>query len=199
MTANSTCAANGPAITMTSVESLPDDVLLAIFQDVYHIPRCDFSNPEYEFGRAPGPGRAHSPSSRYLLTCRRWLIAGTPALYETVILRSVAQAQALEDALASHPIFGVYIRKIRIEGESSPSLEFILSVATGVTDLHMSCRGPSDKAHWPASLLKSVNPKALIVSSNIARIAWEISGETSFPWQAISSWTNLVSALRSLA
>ncbi|KAH7050361.1 hypothetical protein BKA62DRAFT_459626 [Auriculariales sp. MPI-PUGE-AT-0066] len=51
-----------------------------------------------------------------LLVCKRWMCVGTPALYHTVVLRSMAQAKALASALRRCPDFGTYIRRLRVEG-----------------------------------------------------------------------------------
>ncbi|KAJ7165328.1 hypothetical protein C8R46DRAFT_839188, partial [Mycena filopes] len=57
-------------------------------------------------------------TSAYLVTvvCKDWLRVATPLLYNVVLLRSPSQANALEKVLVSHPEFGAFIRKSRVEG-----------------------------------------------------------------------------------
>ncbi|KAH7096241.1 hypothetical protein BKA62DRAFT_720332 [Auriculariales sp. MPI-PUGE-AT-0066] len=59
--------------------------------------------------------RVDSSASDVLLVCKRWLRVATPCLYETVVIRSTAQAHALRAALTRNPQFGTYVRRFRIE------------------------------------------------------------------------------------
>jgi hypothetical protein len=56
------------------------------------------------------------PSSSALLVCKQWLRVATPLLYETVVIRSTGQSDALVDALQSNPEFARYIKNVRLEG-----------------------------------------------------------------------------------
>ena len=51
-----------------------------------------------------------------LLVCKRWMRVGTPALYETVIIRSTAQARAFAAALKHNATLGALVKKLRLEG-----------------------------------------------------------------------------------
>ncbi|KAH7097343.1 hypothetical protein BKA62DRAFT_451495 [Auriculariales sp. MPI-PUGE-AT-0066] len=59
--------------------------------------------------------RVDSSASDVLLVCKRWMRVATPCLYETVVIRSTAQAHALSAALTRNPQFGAYVRRFRIE------------------------------------------------------------------------------------
>ncbi|KAH7097323.1 hypothetical protein BKA62DRAFT_643508 [Auriculariales sp. MPI-PUGE-AT-0066] len=59
--------------------------------------------------------RVDSSASDVLLVCKRWMRVATPCLYETVVIRSTAQAHALRAALTRNPQFGTYVRRFRIE------------------------------------------------------------------------------------
>ncbi|KZV88174.1 hypothetical protein EXIGLDRAFT_772971 [Exidia glandulosa HHB12029] len=76
-----------------------------------------------------------SSASDLLLVCKRWMRVGTPALYETVIIRSTAQAQALNIALTRNPAFGRFGKKLRLEGVYSGYITSRIIVSmTSVTD-----------------------------------------------------------------
>ena len=53
--------------------------------------------------------------SDMLLVCKRWMRVTTPFLYETVVIRTKAQASALNMALTRNPEFGLFVRKLRLE------------------------------------------------------------------------------------
>ncbi|KAF8191873.1 hypothetical protein K438DRAFT_1449865, partial [Mycena galopus ATCC 62051] len=55
-------------------------------------------------------------SSTYLLVCKALLRVSTPLLYNVVILRTTAQAEALQTVLKSNKEFGPFIKKLRVEG-----------------------------------------------------------------------------------
>ncbi|KAH7097322.1 hypothetical protein BKA62DRAFT_661987 [Auriculariales sp. MPI-PUGE-AT-0066] len=59
--------------------------------------------------------RVDRSASDVLLVCKRWMRVATPCLYETVVIRSTAQAHALSAALTRNPQFGAYVRRFRIE------------------------------------------------------------------------------------
>ncbi|KAF7373611.1 F-box domain-containing protein [Mycena sanguinolenta] len=55
-------------------------------------------------------------ASRYLLVSKSWLRVSTPLLYNVVILRTTAQAEALQTVLKTNKEFGLFIKKLRVEG-----------------------------------------------------------------------------------
>ncbi|KAF8531704.1 hypothetical protein JB92DRAFT_3104630 [Gautieria morchelliformis] len=75
------------------------------------------------------------PASSILLVCKRWLRIATPLLYEVVVLRSTAQAQALAEAFSLHRAFPLYVKKIRLEGAYS----CLWDVFKGCSNLHTLC------------------------------------------------------------
>lgn len=62
----------------------------------------------------------------------------TPLLYETVVLRSMAQSQSLGKALKKNPAFAVYLKKLRVEGAFGALLGKVVSAATWIADLCLS-------------------------------------------------------------
>ncbi|TDL29959.1 hypothetical protein BD410DRAFT_759092 [Rickenella mellea] len=95
-------------------EKLPDEVLKEILSPALLISDAEFAFSEEENSN-PFAKRSQSTSS-LLLVCKRWMRVATPLLYEVVVIRSTAQAQALADALRLNGAFSPYIRKLRMEG-----------------------------------------------------------------------------------
>jgi hypothetical protein len=54
-------------------------------------------------------------ASRYLFVCKSWLRVSTPLLYSVVILRTTAQAEALQSVLKTNKEFEPFIQKLRVE------------------------------------------------------------------------------------
>ncbi|KAJ7668962.1 hypothetical protein B0H17DRAFT_848571, partial [Mycena rosella] len=85
------------------------------------------------------PFAHYSPStSAYLLVCKDWLRVATPLLYHVVVLRSKAQANALELVLPNKPAFGRFTKKLRVEGGYGMAMYTILGSAPNITDLFVS-------------------------------------------------------------
>jgi hypothetical protein len=87
----------------------------------------------------------HSPfqsksesSSAFLLVSKSWLRVSTPLLYNVVVLRSKAQAQALAGVLTANPMLGKFIRKLRLEGGYAISMFKILQAAPNISDIFLT-------------------------------------------------------------
>ncbi|KAJ7474302.1 hypothetical protein FB451DRAFT_1248541 [Mycena latifolia] len=103
-------------------------------------------------------------SSTYLLVCKAWLRVSTPLLYAVVILRTTAQAEALEEVLAANKEFGLFIKKLRIEGGFGQSMHTILRCAPNITDLFLTLTvWGSDNATGLCSGLPLINPRRVIL------------------------------------
>ncbi|KAJ6568932.1 hypothetical protein B0H19DRAFT_1065714 [Mycena capillaripes] len=74
-------------------------------------------------------------SATYLLVCKAWFRVSTPLLYNVVILRTTAQAEALQAVLKTNPEIGQFIKKLRVEGAFGNSMHTILKSASNITDL----------------------------------------------------------------
>ncbi|KAH7101382.1 hypothetical protein BKA62DRAFT_757360 [Auriculariales sp. MPI-PUGE-AT-0066] len=110
---------------------LADEILRDIFALHLTVPDDAFSSTAHT---SPFSHMANS-SSDLLVVCKRWMRVATPLLYETVILRSTAQAQSLAEALKRNAVFGQYIRKLRCEGGFGASVGKIMRAAPHITDL----------------------------------------------------------------
>ncbi|EDR15475.1 uncharacterized protein LACBIDRAFT_301868 [Laccaria bicolor S238N-H82] len=74
-------------------------------------------------------------SSVVLEVCKSWLRVSTPLLYRVVILRSNAQAKALERTLKSNKSFGLFIKKLRVEGGYGAAMKTILQASPNIAHL----------------------------------------------------------------
>jgi hypothetical protein len=113
---------------------LPDELIKEILTPALKVPDELFSDTSSQ-----SPFSTYSRStSAYLVVARGWLRVATPLLYHVVILRSKAQAQALETALRGNPQLGTYIKKLRIEGGYGTALYSIIKAAPNLKDLFVS-------------------------------------------------------------
>ncbi|KAJ7073979.1 hypothetical protein C8F01DRAFT_1010158 [Mycena amicta] len=100
--------------------------------------------------------------SSYLLVNKAWLRASTPLLYNVVILRTTAQATALESVLKRYPDIGNYILKLRVEGGFGTAMHTILKCARRLRELFISLVFPaSDNVKGLCSGLPLVNPHSV--------------------------------------
>ncbi|KAJ7160940.1 hypothetical protein C8R46DRAFT_1106018 [Mycena filopes] len=77
-------------------------------------------------------------TSALLVVCKSWLRVSTPLLYNTVILRSKAQAQALAATLKENPDFGRFVKRLRVEGGFAIAMLKILQSSPNITDVFLS-------------------------------------------------------------
>jgi hypothetical protein len=88
----------------------------------------------------------------------------TPLLYRVVILRSKAQAYALERILCTYKEFGIHIKKLRVEGGYGVSMHTIITSAPNVTDLCISLNvRSSDSVKRLCTSLSPINPRCVVV------------------------------------
>ncbi|KAJ6495959.1 hypothetical protein DFH09DRAFT_946003 [Mycena vulgaris] len=103
-------------------------------------------------------------SSTYLLVCKAWLRVSTPLLYSVVILRTTAQASALEQVLNTNVEFGLFIKKLRIEGGFGQAMHTILKCAPNITDLFLTLLlWGSDNVAGLCKGLSLINPRRVIL------------------------------------
>ncbi|KAJ7651121.1 hypothetical protein FB45DRAFT_31695 [Roridomyces roridus] len=110
--------------------TLPDEILSEILSPALQVSEELFSDTSHV-----SPFSDYTPlTSAYLLVCKDWLRVATPLLYSVVVLRSTPQANALESVLLSHPEFGGYIKKLRVEGGYGPAMYTSLGARLYTTD-----------------------------------------------------------------
>ncbi|KAJ7058191.1 hypothetical protein C8F01DRAFT_1149898 [Mycena amicta] len=88
--------------------SLPDEILSEILTPALKVPEKVFSSSEARVLMT-----FSESSSAFLLVSKAWLRVATPLLYNTVMLRSKAQSQALSATLSSNPDLARFIKKLR--------------------------------------------------------------------------------------
>ncbi|KAJ7052208.1 hypothetical protein C8F01DRAFT_1171295 [Mycena amicta] len=139
--------------------ALPDEIISEILSPALKVPDDSFTNAS----SATFASYTESTSA-YLLVCKSWLRVSTPLLYNVVILRSKAQAQALENALSKNADLGRFIKKLRVEGGYGPSMHTILKASPNITDLFLSLEIWSpDKTDGLCKGLPLISPAGLIL------------------------------------
>ncbi|KAH7106606.1 hypothetical protein BKA62DRAFT_826107 [Auriculariales sp. MPI-PUGE-AT-0066] len=119
---------------------LADELLKEILSPPLLVPDDMFAHR----GAVSPFSRVERSAADVLLVCKRWMRVGTPALYHTVVLRSMAQAKALASALRRCPDFGTYIRRLRVEGSYGEYIWQAVKTAPHITELCLSLTVYSD-------------------------------------------------------
>ncbi|KAJ7773823.1 hypothetical protein B0H16DRAFT_1713677 [Mycena metata] len=143
---------------------LPDEIVSEIVS-----PALKISDDLFSDTNRTSPFAVPSEStSAILVVCKAWLRVATPLLYHVVILRSRAQARALQRTLRDNPDFGKWIKKIRIEGGFGPAMELILKTAPNITDIFLSFSiHASDSTTGLVLGLPHIDPTRLIIWEGI--------------------------------
>ncbi|KAH7101996.1 hypothetical protein BKA62DRAFT_770215 [Auriculariales sp. MPI-PUGE-AT-0066] len=107
-----------PPAAVVMVSSLAAELLQEILSFMLAIPEAAFSNTD----RVSPFNKVNRSRSSVLLVCKYWMRACTPSFYETVVIRSRAQAYALGETLIRNRQLGAYVKRFRIEGSYSEYL-----------------------------------------------------------------------------
>ncbi|KAF7334508.1 F-box domain-containing protein [Mycena venus] len=143
----------------TAFNRIPDEIVSEILTPLLKHPDKVFADRSEQPLLAPGYS-----SSTYLLVCKVWLRVSTPLLYNVVILRTTAQAEALQTVLQSNKEFGLFIKKLRVEGGFGNPMQTILKCAPNITDLFLTFFvWSSDSVRGLCSGLALINPRRVIV------------------------------------
>ncbi|KAH7106602.1 hypothetical protein BKA62DRAFT_766131 [Auriculariales sp. MPI-PUGE-AT-0066] len=140
---------------------LADELLKDILSPPLLVPDDMFANRD-----AVSPfSKVDRSAADVLLVCKRWMRVGTPALYHTVVLRSMAQAKALASALRRCPDFGTYIRRLRVEGSYGEYIWQAVKTAPHITELCLSLTVYSDvKVDGMVKSIAMLNPTRVILT-----------------------------------
>ncbi|KAJ7213485.1 hypothetical protein GGX14DRAFT_542367 [Mycena pura] len=140
--------------------SLPDEIISEILSPALKVADDAFTDTS-----KVSPFADYSEStSAYLLVCKSWLRVATPLLYNVVVLRSKAQAKALERALVGNKHLGQFIKKLRVEGGYGQPMHTILKCASNVSDLCLTLEIFSqDSTEGLCKGLHLINPTCLIL------------------------------------
>ncbi|KAK6966837.1 hypothetical protein R3P38DRAFT_3152204 [Favolaschia claudopus] len=138
---------------------IPDEILSEILAPLLQLSDDIFDDRRSKPLLAPA-----FSSSTYLLVCKPWLRIATPLLYSVVLLRTTAQAAALEAVLESNEEFGLFIKKLRLEGGFGDPMHTILRCAPNITDFYMTLDvWGSDTPTGLCSGLSCINPTRVIL------------------------------------
>ena len=172
--------------------SLPHELIREILFPIFDIPNDmirDLSTI------SPFARPSHLSIASILPVCRTWMDIAIPLLYRIVILRSKAQALALERVLRGHKERGVYIKKLRVEGGYGAAMRTIITSAPNITDLCVSLNvRSSDSVKGLCGTLSLINPCCLVVlgppeprnNPPLRQLAAKIN-------VCLTTWTELVS------
>ncbi|KAI0670987.1 hypothetical protein C8Q78DRAFT_1078937 [Trametes maxima] len=176
---------------MTTINILPEELLDAILREALTLPSSSFLawSAHYTYGTT-----VPSTVASVLLVCKAWARIGQPYLYEGVILRRNAQAEALARTLGLFPsphstegdagdlnaplgqraeaaaVVGLaaHIRRLRIDAVQCAAVERVLRAATRVRELHLSLavspRGPA--VDWLGAF-RCVSPRVLYLQDTM--------------------------------
>ncbi|KAJ7465279.1 hypothetical protein FB451DRAFT_1263166 [Mycena latifolia] len=140
-------------------DNVPDEILSEILSPALRVSDEAFSSTSYDSTFMS----FSESSSAYLLVSKAWLRVATPLLYNVVVLRSKAQAQALAAVLKSNPDLGRFIKKLRVEGGYAISMHKILQASINITDLFLSLNIVSDNACGLCRGLHLISPSRVII------------------------------------
>ncbi|KAF7331507.1 hypothetical protein MKEN_00029600 [Mycena kentingensis (nom. inval.)] len=148
-------------MAFTAAPTLPDEIISEIISPVLRISDKDFENAL----DVESPFATFSESTSALLViCKAWLRVATPLLYNTVVLRSKAQAAALQAALHANNDLGAFIKRLRVEGGFGAPMRTILQLSPNITDLFVVVSlWSSESTTGLCAGLTAINPRRLII------------------------------------
>ncbi|KAJ7469293.1 hypothetical protein B0H11DRAFT_1392905 [Mycena galericulata] len=139
---------------------LPDETISEILSPALMVPDHLFADTSPE---SPFASFSQSCSS-LLLVCKSWLRVATPLLYHVVIIRSTAQARALQSTLQNNSDLGKFVKKLRVEGGYKNSMHQVLQKTPNITDILISLIiHSSDSTAGLVLGLPLINPTRLII------------------------------------
>ncbi|TDL27927.1 hypothetical protein BD410DRAFT_835195 [Rickenella mellea] len=143
--------------------NLPDEILKEILAPPLRISENDF---RFSGGTDVSPfGRTFRNSTRVLLVSKQWMRVATPLLYEGVIIRSTAQAQALALAVKCNKVLGTFIKRLRMEGGFGMDTARFIAAAPNIRELVVSLNlREGDKAGGLCDASPKMNPRRLIIN-----------------------------------
>ncbi|KAJ7213182.1 hypothetical protein GGX14DRAFT_446510 [Mycena pura] len=149
----------------TPVANVPEEILSEILTPLLKHPDAVFSDRSQKALLEPGYS-----SATYLLVCKAWFRVATPLLYNVVILRTSAQAEAIQTVLKAHPEIGNFIKKLRVEGGFGDAMHTILKSALNITDLFLTLSiWGSGNVRGLCSGLPLINPRRVIIDDDERR------------------------------
>ncbi|KAJ7510389.1 hypothetical protein B0H11DRAFT_1701475 [Mycena galericulata] len=146
------------------MDSFPEEILLSILSLFFHSisPISSFT----DLSRRHKP-LVHPTTPSPLLVCSTWRRVGTPLAYETVILHTTAQAQALVAALKGEHQPGSHIRNLMLLGGFGKYASMILQHTPGLRRMRLTVYlTAEDRVSGLVRSLSLVNPEEVIIYQN---------------------------------
>ncbi|KAJ7604937.1 hypothetical protein DFH06DRAFT_1113337 [Mycena polygramma] len=142
------------------MDHFPDEIMAEILSPALKVSEEMFSDTA-----STSPFACPSvSSSAALLVCKAWLRVATPLLYHVVIIRSKAQARALQSSLRGNPDLGRFVKMLRVEGGFGPAMQDVLKGCPNVRDILLSLQiHGSDSTGGLVSGLPFINPTRIII------------------------------------
>ncbi|KAJ7728877.1 hypothetical protein B0H16DRAFT_1428404 [Mycena metata] len=139
-------------------ENLPDEIISEILSPTLKVPLDLFSDTSLE---SPFVSFSSSCSST-LLVCKSWLRVATPLLYSFVIIRSKAQANALQLTLQTNPQLGNFVKHLRVENGYGMAMYHILAKTPNIVHTVISLQ-IQDASTGLVKGLPLINPTTLSI------------------------------------
>jgi F-box-like len=177
--------------------NLPNELIREILFSVVDVPDEMFQDVSVT---SPFWRPSHLSTASVLGVCKRWMNIATPLLYRVVVLRSKAQAYALDRTLQNHKELGAHIKKLRVEGGFGAVMRTIIISSLNMTHLCLSLKiRSSDSVKGLCSALSVTNPHSLVILSHPdIRTNASLKELVKELCVCFGKWTNLVSLPRSL-
>lgn len=171
-------------------QKLPNELTREILAPILAVPDQIFTDTSVTspFSLIP------QSSSTVLEVCKAWSRVGTPLLYHVVILRSSAQAQALERSLRLNDKLGRLVKKLRVEGGFGTSMRPILCATPNIVDLWLTIDLPSTPTvSGLCSSLLNINPRRVILQNHTWKSNVPTRNLVERLTECFEAWTNMVS------
>ncbi|KAJ6596283.1 hypothetical protein DFH09DRAFT_1134556 [Mycena vulgaris] len=172
-------------------DALPDEIISEILSPALKVSEEQFADTRSE--TSPFVSLSVS-SSAALLVCKAWLRVATPLLYHVVVLRSKAQARALQATLRDNPDLGTFVKMLRLEGGFGASMQNILQRTPNITDIFLSLHiRASDSTEGLGRGLAYINPNRLIIFDDPLNVLKnkQVVGLIGAIEKCAAKWTNL--------
>ena len=165
---------------------LPDELLKEVLSLALRIPDERFGDTSQNSPFA----NVDTSSSAMLLVCKHWMRISTPALYDTIILRSAAQMHSLCRALEAHPEFARLVERLRLEALCPTNFGDLAKRLVSLKDVAFAIHQPGDKRMTGIiKFMRGINPRfarfAKIQDFSLAWPLWKHLRKIAVKWTAL--------------
>ncbi|TDL29968.1 hypothetical protein BD410DRAFT_737178 [Rickenella mellea] len=165
---------------------LPEEILKEILVPLLHVPDEEFSSQGSPFGHT------HRNTSSLLLVSKHWMRVATPLLYEVVVIRSTAQAQALAYAIKCNKGFGAFMKKLRMEGGFGRAPAQFITSAPNIRELFVTLDVYSnDNPSGLCSAVSGMDLRRIIINHDDVVTNVQANRLWASLFTSIPRWSNL--------